>query len=348
MERIHSEVLKDNVTAVALSPDGSLIAFGLTGGSVLCCPIDSLGTGHALDIDGSVQHVAFSHDGAILAATSTKGFVRFWRHGQGRTTWWKFADKADFADLSAIGGDAFVATFNDAHGCLCSTTIQLNRETMIAIKASVMPYSGGADNCFALSRDGSRWAYAYFGTRLAVGSTSTSGATNDYRLAGKCCALVWSPDGSRVACAGEGFLTIKAYEGASALSITEDRVEPTALAFSANGKILARGTPKSLEFWNAETGVRLRFGDEHLRDISHVKFSSDGRTMVVVSGKSLVTIWRLAAEFHVEPAAAASAPLAESAVVSGVGERIKELSRQIAALKAELAAIDGVLTHESV
>ncbi|HLI05479.1 MAG TPA: serine/threonine-protein kinase [Ktedonobacteraceae bacterium] len=107
-------------------------------------------------------------------------------------------------------------------------------------------------------------------------------------------ALVWSPDGSKVASASDDG-TAQVWEvrsGRSILSYRTHAMGVKAVAWSPNGSYLASaGEDKTVHIWNATTGRNLLIYYGHRDKVNAVAFSPDGSKVASASDDGTVQVW---------------------------------------------------------
>jgi WD40 repeat protein len=133
------------------------------------------------------------------------------------------------------------------------------------------------------------------------------GADQIVMAGGPVLSLAWSPDGRQLA-AGVAVSALDAGGGARRPhheaqlwnAETLDRTHTleghtarvTALAFSANGKVLATGSRGEVKLWDSQTGALLRTLTAHRVDRALIAFRSDGRMVATWSGDRL-NLWNV-------------------------------------------------------
>ena len=109
----------------------------------------------------------------------------------------------------------------------------------------------------------------------AAAATTSSNAVN---------AVAYSPDGSRVAVAGQD-ARIFLYQPGNATPVAtlggDGTLPVTALAFSPDGRILASaGRDSVVRLWDPATGAQLKALSGHEQAVRAVAFSADGTTLL--------------------------------------------------------------------
>ena len=110
-------------------------------------------------------------------------------------------------------------------------------------------------------------------------------------------AIAVSPDGRLIAAASRDNVInlFDSQTGELVRSVAASQIAPNALAFSADGRILASAntdTPAgSIEMWDVATGSPTRRIDTHTKNLLSLAFSPDGRTLASGGDDRLITLW---------------------------------------------------------
>jgi WD40 repeat protein len=256
---------------VALSPDETLLAGASPDGSIR---LADAATGREVRVlnghEKFLWHLHFAPDGRQLFSSSADGTIRVWDVANGR----------ELRKLTGLGDrTVLLAASPDGHW-LASANVRFPRT---AYEVVLWDLQTGKEK-----------------SRLAMGGRKPG--------PGNCpLQLVFSPDGLRLAAAGSsGFISntpgeVRVWDVATEKNrpgFDPGKERPSAVAFSADGRMLAAGSDEGTLFvWEAFTGrLRHRFTG-HKQWIASVAFSPDGRRLAASSADAPVYVWDLAGSF---------------------------------------------------
>jgi WD40 repeat protein len=228
------------VRALALSPDGSLIASGDDNGTLRIWDtangqLKRAWTAHS----AGIRSMVLSSDGKLLLSGSTDGTMCLWDVAEGRRKWTRQAHENGVRSLLFVGARSIASSGSEASVKLWS------RETG-------KPFPSPAGGTMQLTSEGSA-------TALAV--SSPKGAMDPL--------LAISADKNIVVRDTENFDVIYTLRGHSA--------PVSDMAFSADGRLLASVShDKTAKLWDAQNGQLLRELAVLDRPFNSVAISSNG------------------------------------------------------------------------
>jgi tricorn protease-like protein len=278
----------DQIFCAAISPDGKMIAIGLTSGLKI--------------FDAKTGRERISHSGLKVTCTlafSPNGKILATGHLDGGTV--------NLLDLTTGKVLAALKAASTVH-CLAFSpdgkTLALGEKTLslweLATKKQVRQFASSGKRAqgvysVAFSPDGKKLASAE-GSDKTVKVWEVSSGKEVATLTGHreyCIAVAISPDGKTLASSG-GDREVKLWDMAT-LKERATLKGPVAafhgLAFSPGGMLAsAGGKEKTVALWDVATGKELATLTEHTKQVWSVAFSPDGKTLVT-AGDDAVRVW---------------------------------------------------------
>jgi len=297
IKNIQTWQVEHEVTSVAFSPDGQLLALGLNAIDVQIWHIANGSLQMTLQgHSGSVNSVAFSPDGQILASGSQDKTVRLWRVDDG----------ALLHTLNGHAGDVNCVAFSRdgqilASASLSPTTIKLWR---VAEGIAFNTLTGNAywATSVDFSANGGFLASGSNATRVRLWRVSDGAVLSTLKgHTGSINSVAFSPltvsSSEEILASGSQDTTVRLWRIAdgTTLKILKEHTEGiNGIAFSLDGQILASGSQDTtVRLWHVTDGKLLSTLEGHTSWVNSVDFSPDGQTLASGSQDKTVRLWQL-------------------------------------------------------
>jgi WD40 repeat protein/serine/threonine protein kinase len=279
------------VEAVAISPDGTLVASANTGfqapGKPAGIKLRDAATGQVLYHQSAVEagEISFAPDGSSLATGGSDRVVRLW--------------DLELKKIDELPGQVFPQVYldrNTAAGSSGSTVLIWDLATR-ALRDTLKGHSGAVQS-LASSGDGKLLASASLDHTVKLWhldrqseSSVLKGHESDVW------SVALSPDGSTVA-SGSVDRTVKLWDAATGtfkLDLRGHSDDVTCVAYSPDGKTVASsGDDREIILWDTVTGEEKRRLKGHTNTVWSLAFLHGGLTLASTGEDGTVRLWSLA------------------------------------------------------
>jgi WD40 repeat protein/transcriptional regulator with XRE-family HTH domain len=280
-------------SAVALSPDGKLLATAVNTGIVIW---DSVTGQKLLSFDGNVRgspnnemaHVSFSPDGKRLAVANMDGTPKVWDIATRKELFSLIGHTrpCDGIDYSPDG--RLIATSDDAG--IVKVWDSAGGQELLSLTHS------GNIHSVAFSPDSKSLASGSEDGTLKVWETASGNGILSLRGASGLYGVAFMPDGKQLVAAGQDG-TVKAWDVVSGLqlfTLAGNTSTVTSVAISPDGKrIASSGYDGTVKIWDASPGRELLTIKGHTDVVWDVAYSPDvdKARLASVSSDGSLTIW---------------------------------------------------------
>ena len=279
------------VTAIALSPNGKILASGSMNGSI---QLWNIATGSKIrTLQGHsdrIESVAFSPDGKTLASGSNDETIKLWNVATGTEIG---SVQGSFFSVYSVtfspNGKTLVSGSSDGTIKLWDVSTTKEILTLLGHTAKV--------SAVAFSPDGKILASGSDDRIIKLWNVATAGEILTFDgHSDRVGSVAFSPDG-RILASGSSDKTIKLWNvgtGTEIRTLTGHSNGVGSVAFSPNGKILASGSDdNTIKLWNVATGTQIHTLTGYADTVDSVIFSSDGKTLASASRESNIKVWRV-------------------------------------------------------
>ncbi|MGK7904707.1 MAG: TIR domain-containing protein [Hormoscilla sp.] len=276
---------KAGAIAVAISPDGKMIASGGADNNVILWDRDGQQRQMLKGHQGSVNDIAFSPDGELIASASVDNTVKLWQRDgtllttlEGHTDEVKAVAFSPDGEVIATASNDFTLKLWNRDGTLLDTLYGHTDE----VKA--VAFSPDGEVIATASDDRTVKLWNRDGTFLY----SLDGHTDEVN------AVAFSPDGKLIATASDD-KTVKLWnlDGTSVTTLEGHSNHVNAVAFSPDSSAIATASNDgTVKLWWPD-GTLLDTLSGHGNKVNSVSFSSDGETIASASEDNTVRLWKL-------------------------------------------------------
>lgn len=277
---------RTETVAIALSPDGAMLASAGFNGSIVLHDLEhaSFGGFHA-----QVKDVKISPDGSMIATASTDRAVRLWDiHGKLLGTLGGHADQVEAIAFSPDGRLLAAVTRN-----VTVTIWDVQRGQQVT---DPFPGQGiGASTDVAFSPDGTLLAAATLGPYVwdvhDLASPVEITSRYEFRIS---TSLTFTPDGRRLLAGSVGGY-INAWDATTGKPLSRINTHQGAvqdIAITADGALVATaGDSRTVKLWDAGTLTEVAELHGHTAPIQVLAFSRDGHTLASAGDDHAIILW---------------------------------------------------------
>lgn len=289
----HIQDLQGNqseVRSVAFSNDGDILATGsASDNAVRLWDIDTMQQIQILKAEGRVggfNHIAFSTDSGLLAASCVNGSIQLWNVN----TYQHLRTLKGYRGGQSISFSPDLRTLASSDG---GTVCIWNIFTGEVIHTITDFY--GNYKCMAVSPDGKSIACPGGGSTIYLFDTTMGKLLKTIRRPNHRSPtyIAYSPDGNTFA--GANFDTISIFDvntGNEINKLEQHQDQVNCVSFSPDGNTLASGSnDNTVRIWNANTGELKHTLIGHQQHVLSIAFSPDGRTVASGSYDMAIHLW---------------------------------------------------------
>ncbi|EMR89727.1 putative vegetative incompatibility protein het-e-1 protein [Botrytis cinerea BcDW1] len=239
----------------------------------------------------SVNLVAFSPDGKVIASGSDDTTIRLW-------------DVATGESLQTLEGHwrsvKSVAFSPDGKMIASGSSDNTIRLWDISTGKSLQTLEGHSNrvNSIAFSPNGKMIASGSSDNTIRLWDISTGESLQTFEGHSQLVdSIAFSPDGKVVASSSDD-TTIRFWDVATGKSLQTFKGHLqliNSIAFSPDGKVVASGfSDATIRFWDVATGESLQTFKGHLRSVNSIAFSPDGKVVASGSSDNTIRLWDVA------------------------------------------------------
>ncbi|QFS47689.1 eIF2A-related protein [Nostoc sphaeroides] len=236
----------------------------------------------------SVNSVAFSPDGKILASGSYDNTIKLWDIGTGREIYTLQGHSNSVNSIAFSPDGKILASGSD------DKTIKLWDVTTGEKIRTIQAHSKWVRSV-AFSPDGKILASGSDDKTIKLWDVTTGEKIRTIQAHSKWVrSVAFSPD-SKILASGSDDNTIKLWNvttGAQIGTIQAHSKWVSSVAFSPDGKILTSGSDdKTIKLWDVTTGAQIPTLQGHSDSVNSVAFNPDGKTFASASHDKTIKLW---------------------------------------------------------
>jgi WD40 repeat protein len=318
------------VTSLAFSPDGKWLAFGDAAATVHVCnaaagearqrlwglPDRPDRRGERDDHPGLIRFVAFAADSKTLTAGSTRGAVRAWEIPGGKELRQVKATKDLPAETLAVSRNGTAQVWREHNKLFVGETVADKAPRRLGCRQVFYP-------CAAFSPDGRTVATAGGSNGILLSDVATAKVIRRFEVRSESLGvLAFSPDSTTLAAGDADAVYLWDTATGAMRRRLPGHASVTALAFSADGKVLVSGGGEGMiRLWRTSSGEDLCPTAGHQAAVGAVALASDARIVTVSAGDRTTRVWEAATGRELRRLEAHSHEFREVALAAG-GDRV--------------------------
>jgi WD40 repeat protein len=288
------------IRCLAIAADGKTVA---TGGSDHTLRVWETNLGKEICLHAGhrevVEAVAFTPGGTAVAACDRSGRTYLWQANQDKLLREFSAQVYDNpAAALAISRDGKSLALARGRGDVYQWALgtgKLLRQTTIQSPPAKAPGSRPAISALAFAPDGKTLAAGWASGTIRIVATATGKPTlvaDDEVIFPL--RIAFAPDGKTLAAAGYavGLWEVGSWKR---LRYFKRGVYARAVAYAPNGKTIASAEGGTIRLWNAATGKPLWHVKAHVKSVTSLAFSPDGKALASAADTEAgIRLWRVA------------------------------------------------------
>jgi WD40 repeat protein len=290
------------VYAVALAPDGKMLATGCEDGSLRLWDV---ATGREVGtLEGGftdpVSQVVFSSDGTTIASGSSDGLIRLWNVAARRLSAVLKEHTAGITSLSFSPNPQLLASASRDSTVRLWDTASRRAERTLRLQGTALTSVAFSPDGRWLATGGGDGSVRLWDAAVRAGNAEMKQITTLRGHTATVTVLAFAPDGRQLASGGRD-RTIKIWDIAAAPVpdiLTGHHGGLSCGTFSPDGGMLAVADThhKTVELWDTASRRRIAVLAGHTGRVWCVAFSPDGQTLASASDDCTVRLWEIASK----------------------------------------------------
>lgn len=292
------------VTALAVSPDGKLLAagdgIGAKDQAIIVWDVSPVRPRFVLrGHSGMISGLSIAHENVALVSVSFDGTMKLWDLKTGLNLGGAVREGKSFTDVAFLAGKQSVITVSAGeHPLFWNVSdlrnVELSKQQVLKRKEGAWTSTYSRDSKLVATASGSLDKPIQFLIRdLSTGEElrAIEGHQNTVL------SMAFAPDGKTLATAylypGRGHDLLHLWDVASGKAVAAlDEVPLFSLAFSPDGKFIAGGdNVGSIAIWDVREKKRIVEIRAHKSQVSGLVFSHDGKRLFTASHDGTIKIW---------------------------------------------------------